>query len=324
MNKKNTPKRIVYLDRDGLPAHIQIPAPAQAHEWVNYPSTNPDQIIKRCVDADVVAVNKVKLNREILAACPKVKHIAVSATGYNIVDIEACRELGISVSNIPSYAATTVSEHVIMCALSLKRQLIQYRQQVINGKWQQSPAFCLFDKPFNDVRDSTFGIIGFGEIGQVAGKLAHALGMNVIYTSRGSHPSDFAKQVSFEELLANSDIISVHCSLNAETHNLISANEIARMKDGAILINTARGGIVKEADAASAINSGKLGGIAFDVLVNEPPLNNEPLLSVANLSNVIITPHIGWASEQAMQHLANILSENIDAFLSGTPQNTVS
>jgi len=324
MNKTNKAKRIAYLDRDSLPARIQIPPPSHPHEWVNYPQTEKEKIIKRCAGAHVIATNKVPIDRSVLIACPSVKHIAVTATGYNIIDLNACRELGVSVSNIPSYAANTVAEHVIMCAMALKRELVQYRQQVVDGKWQQSPVFCLFDKPISNLRDTTFGILGFGEIGRATAKLAQAMGMKVIFSSRKRHRCGFAKQVSLQELLQSSDIFSVHCSLNTDTHNLISAREIEKMQAHAILINTARGGVVNEVDCTKAIKEGKLGGIAFDVLENEPPQPDSPLLSIANHSNVIVTPHIGWASEQAMKDLANSLSKNIDAFLSGKPQNIIS
>ena len=316
--------RIVYLDRDSLPERIQIPPPKHPHKWVNHPTTQPESVIDRCANADIVATNKVKISRETLLACPNIKHIVVTATGYNIIDIEACRELGVSVSNTPNYAATTVAEHVLMCALNLTRELLSYRQNVIDGHWQQSKVFCVLDKPIHNLKGKTLGILGFGEIGRATAHLAHAMGLNVIFNSRSTHQSDIAQAVSFEQLLSKSDLISVHCSLNNQTRNIIGATEINQMKRHAILINTARGGVVNEADTVRAIENGRLGGIAFDVLSQEPPLASSPLLAIADRDNVIVTPHIGWASEQAMQSLANIVSQNIDAFLAGTPQNIVS
>jgi len=323
MNAHPPTKRIVYLDRSSLPTHIDIPPPLHPHEWVNFSASHSDQIVERCIDADVIVTNKVPVTKSVLNACPRVRHIAVTATGYNIIDIDACQELGVSVSNIPSYAATTVSEHVIMCALTLRRELNLYRHEVINDAWQSSQTFCLFDKPIHDLAGCKFGVIGFGQIGRATAKLANALGMNIVYHSRTAHENNIATQVSFAELISTCDVISVHCSLNEETENLIGTSEIAKMQAHTILINTARGGIVNETEVVKAINDGKLGGIAFDVLATEPPNDNSPLLSIAKKTNVIITPHIAWASEQAMQHLVSILSSNIDAFLNGKPQNVV-
>jgi len=265
----------------------------------------------------------VKISREVLLACPSIKHIAVSATGFNIIDTEACRQLGVSVSNIPNYAATTVAEHVIASALCLRRQLLSYRQSVINNQWQASANFCIFGSPINNLQNATFGVIGLGALGLATAQKAAALGMHVIYTSRTQKPCDFAEYVSFDELLSSADVISLHCSLTAETQNLIAAKELKMMKSHAILINTARGGVANEVDVVNAINNNIIGGISFDVLVEEPPQNGTPLLSIADRDNVIITPHTAWASEQAMQTLINILADNVDAFLLGSPKNLV-
>lgn len=324
MNTESANARIVYLDRAGLPERIQIPPPVHAHTWVNYPITNQQQVIERARDADILVVNKVPVTRQTLEVCNSIRHIAVTATGYNVVDISACQDLDVSVSNIPCYAATTVAEHVITCALTLRRELTRYRQQVINNAWQKSDVFCLFDRPVNDLRGATLGIIGLGEIGLATATLGAALGMNVVYTSRTAKTNSVATQVNLKDLLGRSDIISVHCSLTTETENLIDNQAIDAMQDHAILINTARGGIVNEEAAVKAIQQNKIGGLAFDVLATEPPQGNSPLLRISTQDNVIITPHIAWASEQAMQSLATILSKNIDAFLSGKPQNIVS
>jgi glycerate dehydrogenase len=324
MQQNQLIKQIVFLDRVGLPERFNVRAPGLDHQWNNHDSTSPEQVIERSIGADVLITNKVKITRETLLACPSVKHIAVAATGFNIIDIDACRELGVSVSNIPSYAATTVAEHVIASALCLRRQLLSYRQRVINNEWQQSSSFCLFGEPINDLKNSIFAVIGFGELGRATASMAAALGMRVIFASRGKHQCEFAKQVSLDEAITSADIISIHCSLTDETSNLISAPQLQQMQPHTILINTARGGIVNEADVVEAINSDLIGGISFDVLVEEPPSDDSPLLSIASLENVIITPHSAWASEQAMQHLADILADNVEAFLLGSPQNLVS
>lgn len=323
MTINETPMRIVYLDRDGLPARIQIPAPVTPHEWINYGASNQAQAIKRSEGADLLVVNKVNVTSQLLDACPTIKHVAVTATGYNVVDTLACEKRGISVSNIPSYAATTVSEHVIGSAIVLRREIFRYRQSVQNGEWQQSKSFCLFGSPFNNVERATIGLIGLGEIGSTVAKKARALGMNVIFTSRTKKNHDFAKQVSLEALLECSDIVSIHCDFNASTESLLGSREIDLMPKHSILINTARGGIVDEVAAVTAIKEQTIAGIAFDVLTQEPPADNAPLLSVSHLPNVLITPHIAWASEQAMQYLANTVTKNIDAFANGSPINLV-
>jgi glycerate dehydrogenase len=323
--QQNSPiKKIVMLDRAGLPKRFNVRAPTIDNDWISYDSTPPDLLIERSIDADVLISNKVEISRETLLACPSVRHIAVSATGFNIIDLDACRDLGVSVSNIPSYAATTVAEHVIASALCLRRKLLSYRQHVIDGQWQKSPSFCLFAEPINNLENSTLAIIGFGELGRATASKAAALGMRVIFASRSEHQCSFAEQVSFDDAISAADIISIHCSLNAETLNLIAAPQLQRMRPHTILINTARGGIVNEADVVRAVKDKLIGGLSFDVLVEEPPKDNSPLLSIAKLDNVIITPHSAWASEQAMQRLANILADNVDAFLLGSPQNLVS
>ncbi|MFT6703383.1 MAG: glycerate dehydrogenase [Pseudomonadales bacterium] len=315
--------KIVFLDRSSLSPNIQIPFVSGCSDWRNHMGTSPAQLVEHISDAEVLVLSKVPISKQSLAACPRVKHIAVMATGYNIVDLDACKQYGVSVSNIPSYAATSVSEHVISIALCLRRELIQYRAQVIDGAWQRSPAFCLFDKPINDLAGSTFGVIGFGALGKATARLAQGLGMNVVFCARSEQTSEYATRVSFDELISNADIISVHCSLNSSTENLINCSQFERMKASAILINTARGGIVNEADLVHAIESNKIGGTGIDVMCNEPASDNEPLLRLANRTNVIITPHSAWLSEQSMQSCAAILADNIEAYLSGNPINLV-
>ena len=315
--------RIAFLDRTALAPQTQLRELSIAHRWTYYPTTTPEQVVEHASDADILVLSKVVIDRDTLKACPEVKHIAVAATGYNVIDINACNELGVSVSNIPSYAGTTVPEHVISLALTLRRELIHYRQLVIDGVWQQNEGFCVFDKPVNDLARSTLGIIGFGELGQATAKLAQTLGMRVIFSARRDIESGIAKQVSFDELIETADIISLHCSLNDSTHNLIDQAELERIQNHAILINTARGGIVNEPALVQAIRQKKIGGAGVDVLVEEPPADDSPLLSIAHHSNVIITPHTAWISEQAMQHLADVLIDNIEAHAAGRALNLV-
>ncbi|MFT6408778.1 MAG: glycerate dehydrogenase [Arenicella sp.] len=324
MQEKPSLKKIVFLDRSGLPERFCLRPPKVNHEWTNYPSTPAELAIERSLGADVVITNKVKVTRQLLIACPSIKHIAVAATGFNIIDLDACRELGVSVSHIPSYAATTVAEHVIASTLCLRRELLSYRQSVIDGEWQKSSSFCLFGKPINDLKNSIFAVIGFGELGRASAEMAASLGMQVIFASRSKHQSSVAEQVSFETAITSADIISLHCNLTPETLNLIAEPEFLKMQPHSILINTARGGIVNEADLVKAVNEKLIGGVSFDVLAEEPPTNDSPLLAIADLDNVIITPHSAWASEQAMATLVTILADNVDAFLLGSEQNLVS
>lgn len=324
MNTPQTHQIIVNLDRDGLPPHIDIPTPQVDHSWADYPSTLPEQVIERSKKATILVVNKVPISATVLDACPNVKHIAVCATGYNVIDTAACEARGVSVSNIPSYASTTVSEHVIGSALMLRREINRYRQAVIDGKWQTSPAFCLFDKPFHNLRGATIGLIGLGEIGEATAELARSMGMKVVFSSRSRRLHDYAEQVDLDQLLRRSDIISVHCSLNESSKGLIGKQELELMQPHAILINTARGGIVDELEVVNAVNNGALSGIAFDVMEQEPPRDAaSPLLSIAHRPDVLLTPHIAWASEQAMQYLAATVTRNIEAFVANSPINLV-
>ena len=315
---------IVMLDRNALSRDIEIKAISAPHSWSNYASSREAQVAARLKNADVAVLSKVIINEKILSDCPKLRHIAVCATGYNTIDLEACRKHNVSVSNIPNYAANTVAEHVISASLMLRRELIQYRQKVIEGAWQKSASFCLFDKPMNDLRGATMGIIGLGDIGKATAKLANAMGMNVIFSARREIECNFAQQTSFDELIKTADVISLHCSLNKDTLNLIDAQALNKMQSHAILINSARGGIVDETALVAAIESQQIGGAAFDVLVEEPPKDYSPLLSIAELSNIIITPHISWTSQQAMQQLADVLVDNIEGFLADRPVNLVS
>lgn len=317
--------KVTFLDRESFQQDIVVKKPNFTHTWVNFASTEPEQVAERCSGSDIIVTNKVVIDRAMIESCQTIKHIAVTATGYNIIDLDACRDHGISVSNIPNYAATTVAEHVLACAITLQRKLLLYRQQVLAGAWQTSTRFCLFDQPLHDLHGATFGVIGFGSLGQATAKLMHAIGMNVIYYSRSKKHCDFAKHVDFENLLSNSDIISLHCPLTKDTENLINAAEFKKMQNHAILINTARGGIVNERAVSDAIKTQEIAGAAFDVLCEEPPSDvSSPLFEIADQDNVILTPHIAWGSQEAMQALSDQVISNIEAFHAGKPINIVS
>lgn len=307
--------KICFLDRATIQSDIKIREPNFKHSWLEYPKTTTDQVVDRIADADIVITNKVKISAKTVSACPNLKLVAVAATGLDHVDLEACKNRNIKVTNITNYALTTVPEHVITTMLMLKRQIVQYQNEVLDGRWQKEKNFCFFDKPIYDLSQSVLGVIGFGALGEATAKLAKNLGMNVIYYNRSEKHSNFAEQVDFETLIKESDMISCHCALTPETHHLLSEKEFHKMKTSVFVINTARGAIIDEAALAEAIISNQIAGAAVDVLPQEPPELDSPMMKIAHQSNVILTPHIAWASQQAMQGLADQLIDNIEQFV---------
>ncbi|MBB5368832.1 MULTISPECIES: D-2-hydroxyacid dehydrogenase [unclassified Janthinobacterium] len=316
-----TPHKIVFLDRDSLIATVR--APAFAHEWAEYPHTKgSEQTVERLQDATIAISNKVPLRAAELAQLPKLKMIAVAATGTDIIDLAACRERGIIVANIRDYARATVPEHTMALMLALRRQLIAYRADVEAGLWQASERFCLFGHPIRDLAGSRLGLLGYGALGKSVAHLARAFGMEVAVHNRSPINEADVLEVSKEELLATSDILSLHLPLTDKTRNIIGALELASMKPTALLINTARGGLVDEAALAHALQTGVIAGAGFDVLSKEPPPPDNVLLNL-RLPNFILTPHTAWASGEAMQKLADQLIANVEAFAKGTPTNVV-
>jgi glycerate dehydrogenase len=314
---------ICFLDRDTLRHDIVIRRPEFEHEWIEYDHTTDEQTADRIAGKNIIITNKVVINRTLIENNPDLKMIAVAATGVDVIDIDACNAHNITVSNIRNYALHTVPEHVMGMILTLRRQVLQYRQQVINGRWQEAGGFCFFDEPIHDIHGAQLGIIGFGALGQATARLAHLLGMQVQYVSPSDKAVDFAKRVPLDECLATSDAISLHCPLTPETHHLLDNEAFSQMKNNAIVINAARGAVVDEPALADAIISGKIAGAAIDVLPQEPPAKDSPLMMLASQTNVILTPHIAWASQQAMQSLADQLIDNIEAFQTGKPRNRV-
>lgn len=309
---------VVFLDRDSLPVPVPLlPFPAEYHE---FPSTSVEDAAMNCSGADIVISNKVPLRRDTLEQLPGLKLVAIAATGYNHVDLDACRELGIAVCNIRNYGDDTVAEHALTLMLALAKNLPAYQRDVAAGIWQQSRQFCHFGAPIRDLRGATLGIIGAGGIGRRLGELAAALGMRVLFAERKGAGEVRPGYAAFAAVLAQADVISLHCPLSEETRDLIAQPELIAMKPGALLINTARGGLVNEADLVAALKYGQLGGAGVDVLSEEPPVNGNPLLKT-RLPNLIVTPHISWASRQAMERLAAQLVENIGAFVAGESRN---
>jgi glycerate dehydrogenase len=315
-----TKEYIVFLDRATLQAELRIPD--FDHAWVELPACAPEQVADQLWRASIAITNKAPITRAVLDASPKLKLIAVAATGTNNVDLDACRERGIAVCNIRGYAEHTVPEHVFMMLLALRRNLIAWRETIQRGAWQKAEQFCLFDHEIHDLQGSRLGLIGYGNVGAGVERLAHAFGMQVMIAEHKGAATIRPGRIAFDEVLANADQISLHTPLTDASRNLIGAREFGLMKRNAILINTARGGVVDEAALVSALKTRRIAGAGFDVLSLEPPSPDHPLLQL-NLPNFLLTPHVAWSSREAMQTLADQLIDNIEAFVRGEERNRV-
>ena len=308
---------IVFLDRASIPASHDIPRPSFPHSWTEYDRTLPEETFERTKDADIVVTNKVVFDRELLSRLPKLKLIAITATGTNNIDLDAAKDLGIAVKNVPGYSSVTVPEHVLGMIFSLKHSLIGYhRDQVTSDRWATCGQFCYTDYPITDVRGATLGVFGKGCLGTEVGRLAQLLGMNVLYAEHKGASYIREGYTEFETVLKQADIVTLHCPLTDTTKNLISAETLALMKPTAYLINTGRGPLVDEAALLEALENGKIAGAALDVLVKEPPEKDNPLIQAAKrLPNLLITPHIAWASDSAVTTLVNKVAQNIEDFV---------
>jgi glycerate dehydrogenase len=313
-------RKIVFLERNTF--NVPFRKPSFAHEWIEFGETALDQVVERLDHASIAICNKLQLRAEALSQLPELKLIAVAATGVDNVDLAYCRSHNIAVCNTRGYAVSSLPEHALMLMLALRRNLIAYRNDVKAGRWHAARQFCLLDHPIVDLQGTTLGIVGFGTLGRSMAQLGRAIGMEVIVAERKNSIDVRADRVSFIEALRSSDVISLHCPLTDETRNLIGADELQQMKPGAILINTARGGLIDDHALLDALQSGRLAGAGIDVLRNEPPRDGSPLLDV-DLPNLIVTPHNAWASRQAMQTLADQLIDNLEAFVRGAPRNLV-
>lgn len=317
------PLRIVFLDRDTLPASIDLPAPQVPHELICHGHTAPDQVPERIRDADIVITNKVVLTADMLQQAPRLRMIAVAATGIDNIDLDACNRRNIVVSNVRDYATHTVPEHTFSLILALRRSLLAYRQSVADGRWYESGQFCYFDFPVRDLAGSTLGIIGRGALGEAVAEIARAFDMKVQFAARRDDDSPTEDYTSFTHVLRTSDVISLHCPLNAQTRGMIGANEFALMARQPLLINTARGGLVDEYALDHALRTGQISGAGFDVASQEPPAPDHPLMKLLRYPNFILTPHVAWASHEAIQAMANQVRDNIEAFCRDTPRNVV-
>ncbi len=318
--------RIVFLDRETLSDSVELPQVPFKHELQVYGRTAPDQVAERIADADIVISNKVALRREHLQAAPNLKMIALAATGSDNIDLDDARERGIVVSNIRDYAVRSVPEHVFALIFALRRNICAYRQSVKEGRWQEAQQFCYFDYPIRDLAGSTLGLIGSGSLGQAVATMGRALGMKVIFAQRRGQTivSNADDRLPFEQVLEQADVLSLHCPLTAETQNMLGMAEFERMAPRRpLLINTARGGLIDNQALEHALRQGWLGGAGIDVCTTEPPPADHILMRLLDLPNYILTPHIGWASQEAMQALANQLIENIVAFHRGQARHTL-
>ncbi|MBI1195318.1 MAG: 2-hydroxyacid dehydrogenase [Gammaproteobacteria bacterium] len=291
-------------------------------EWTHYPRTTSAQRIERLRGAVVAVSNKVRIDEDCFAACPELRLVCVAATGTNNVDLEAAARHGVTVTNARGYATPSVTQHVFSLLLSLVTRQSDYRAAVTGGRWQTSPDFCLLDFPITELAGKVLGIVGYGELGHAVAGVARAFGMEVSIAARpGTIPGP--DRIALADLLPRVDVLSLHCPLTEQTRNLIAGPELALMKPTAILINTARGGIVEETALANALRAGRLGGAGVDVLSVEPPRDGNPLLDTS-IPNLIVTPHIAWASRESRQRLVEDVAENILAWQRGESRNVVS
>lgn len=316
--------KVVFLDRNTLAPQTVVRPLGFPHELAVFESTSPAELPTRIAEADIVISNKVRLTAEALAQAPRLKMIAVAATGTDIIDLAACAQRGIVVSNIRNYAGHAVPEHVFALIFALRRNLIAYREAVQRGRWQEAGTFCFFDYPIGELHGATLGIVGNGALGHATANIGRALGMRVLLAGRKGSAGLEPGYTPFDEVLAQSDVISLHCPLLPATRNLIGRAEFARMARRPVLINTARGGLVDEMALVEALRAGQIAGAGFDVASQEPPGAEHPFNTLRDAPNFILTPHVAWASDEAMQTLADQLIDNIEAWAKGVPKNVVS
>lgn len=311
-------ERIVFLERNTIDAHFR--RPDFDHEWIEYPETTADQVVDRVRDATIIISNKRSLGDSQLSNARDVKLIAIAATGSDCVDLNYCKARGLAVCNVRGYAVNAVPEHVLMMILALRRNLFAYRADVQAGLWNQSKQFCLLTHELHDIRNSTLGIVGYGAIGKAMAGLGESMGMRVLISDHKNATKVREGRTSFEDTLRQSDVLTLHCPLTDKTRDLIGPAEFQMMKRTALLINTARGALMDDASLIDALRTDVIAGAGLDALREEPPRHGSPLLDL-NLPNLIITPHVAWASREAVQTLADQVIDNLEGFIAGRPQN---
>jgi glycerate dehydrogenase len=311
---------IVFLDSATIAPHIVLRRPGFEHSWTAHPATAPMQVLGRLQEADIAVINKIRLDAETLGRLPRLKMIAIAATGYDCVDVAAAQKLGIAVANIRGYAVNTVPEHTFALILALRRRLLPYARDVVAGEWQKAGQFCFFNHEISDLHGAQLGIAGSGAIGGRVAQIGEALGMKPVFAGRKGAPAS-GGHISFDDMIATSDVISLHCPLTPQTRNLIGWPEFQAMRRRPILINTARGGLIDENALERALDAGLAGGAGLDVTSPEPPPADSTIMRLARRDDMIVTPHVGWASTQAQQTLADQLIDNIEAFVAGRSAN---
>jgi len=313
--------RIVVADAATVVGHgIDLEFLKEFGEVTVYDLTQPEQLIPRLQGADAVICNKVCITAEVMAACPTLRYVGLFATGYNNIDVEYAAAHGVTVCNVPGYSTEAVAQHTFALLLAVTDRVHEYNQTVAQGDWVRSRTFAYFPIPLTELSGKTMGIVGYGAIGRRVGDMARAFGMKVLVCGRRPIPDGDVEQVSFEELLRRADVVSMHCPLNADSAGMMDAAAFAKMKRGAIFINTSRGGLVDEQALRAALDSGHLMGAGVDVLQVEPMREDCPLLGAPNL---LITPHVAWAGVETRRRLMGVVAENIRQFLNGTPINRV-
>lgn len=318
------PAKIVFLDRDTLSPETTLNTFSFEHKLEVHGRTSPADVADRIAAADIVITNKVPISREALLNAPHLRLIAVAATGTDIVDLGACNERNVLVSNIRQYAVNTVPEHTFALMLALRRSILPYAASVKAGRWQEAGQFCYFDYPIGNLAGTTLGIVGDGVLGKAVAEIAWAFGMTVLFSTYKGVQGMGPLYTDFDTVMATSDIITLHCPLLPSTRDMISDREFAMMKRKPLLINTSRGGLVNEDALERALHGGQIAGAAFDVVTSEPPPADHPFMRLTKLPNFILTPHVAWASQEAVQGLTDQLVENIELFMQGKPRHLVS
>lgn len=315
-----------FLDKASLyPDDLDFSLLDDVASWQWFDNVNLCEVQHGLDDAEIIVTNKVLVNRDVIKSSKRLRLICVAATGVNNVDLDAAELHGVSVCNVRAYATSSVVQHVFSLMLALNRKLFSYRNSVISGNWSHSDFFCYFGEPVSDLENKTLGIIGYGELGRAVARIAESFGMKVLIAHSHNVAGKTEKRevrVDLNTLLSASDVLSLHCPLTEQNRHMISENELAVMKPDAILINTARGGLIDEQALLHALESGQIGAAALDVLEEEPPSINHPLINHL-ADNLIITPHIAWASRESRQRLVNEIAKNIQAFQQGSPRNLV-
>ena len=316
-------ERIVILDRDTIAPHINLARPSFEHEWVVYDRTQPEQVEERLAGATIAITNKAPIREAVLGNLPDLKMISIAATGSDVIDLSACTRRGVIVSNVQGYALNTVPEHTFGLILNLSRAIKAYHNDVMAGEWKKADQFCFFNHKINDLAGGRIGIFGEGVIGQSVARIARGFGMEPVFAAHKGVDGLGPLYTPFDEVIETADVLTLHCPLMPGTRNMIALEEFKRMKDSAIIINTARGGLIEENDLATALREGMIAGAGIDVVATEPLPDDHPFQELMKLPNFILTPHVGWASTEAMQEVADQVIDNIENFVKGSPSNQI-